>query len=49
VRLKEDVLDNMGFEPEVADHPRRMDARIFRDGPMAIRDEILARGRRRAR
>ena len=49
VRLKEDVLDNMGFEPKVADHPRRMDARIFRDGRMAIRDEILARGRRRAR
>ncbi len=49
MRLQEDVLDNMGFEPKVADSPRSMDLRIFRDGRMAIRDEILARGRRRAR
>jgi propionate CoA-transferase len=43
VRLQEDVLDRVGFELGVAPDLRTMDARIFREGPMGLRDDILAR------
>jgi propionate CoA-transferase len=42
MRLREDVLDQIGFEPKVAPDLKRMDERIFRDGPMGLRDDILA-------
>lgn len=41
VELKRDILDQMEFEPEIASELKLMDERIFRDGPMGIRDEIL--------
>ena len=41
VRLQEDVLDQMGFEPRVADEVKVMDPRIFSDGPMGLRKAIL--------
>ncbi len=36
VRLKEDVLDKIGFKPRVADQLKTMDARIFRPGRMGL-------------
>ena len=46
VRVKEDVLDRMGFTPLVSDTLRLMDARLFRPGPMGIGAEFAARPRR---
>lgn len=46
VRLREDVLDRCGFSPRVSDQLRLMDERIFRPGPMAIRDTFLAQDSR---
>ena len=37
VRLKEDVLDRMGFEPAVSPDLGSMDPRLFREGPMGLR------------
>ncbi len=51
VRMQEDVLDRMGFRPLVSPALRPMDARLFRPGPMALRDGFLmqaARARRAA-
>lgn len=42
IRMQEDVLNRMGFQPKVAPDLRLMDPRIFRDGPMGLRDDILA-------
>jgi len=36
VDLQRDVLDQMEFEPAVADDLKLMDARIFKDGPMGL-------------
>jgi propionate CoA-transferase len=44
VDLKKDVLDQMEFEPVVAKDLKLMDARIFRDEPMGIKQEILQKG-----
>ena len=42
VRLKEDVLDRMGFEPAVSPDLGSMDPRLFREGPMGLRQDVLA-------
>ena len=46
VRLREDVLDRIGFEVRVSDALRTMDARIFRPGPMGLRDAFVAQAPR---
>jgi propionate CoA-transferase len=43
VRLKEDVLDRIGFDVRVSEDLKHMDARIFRPGPMNLRDTLTAR------
>ena len=40
VRLREDVLDQIGFKPKVLPDLPLMDARIFREGRMGIRDAL---------
>ena len=42
IDLKKDVLDLMGFEPIMKKPPRLMDLRIFRPGPMGLKDDLLA-------
>jgi propionate CoA-transferase len=44
VDLKRDVLDQIDFAVKVAENLRPMDERIFREGPMGIYDEIMAKG-----
>jgi hypothetical protein len=41
IDLKKDILDLMGFEPNVRRPPRLMDFRIFRSGPMGLKDDLL--------
>jgi propionate CoA-transferase len=43
VRLKEDVLDRMEFEPAISPDLGSMDPRLFREGPMGLREDLLAR------
>ncbi|MFO7642087.1 MAG: acyl CoA:acetate/3-ketoacid CoA transferase, partial [Candidatus Competibacteraceae bacterium] len=43
IDLERDVLARMGFPPRVSPQLRLMDARIFQDGPMGLRDLLLAR------
>jgi len=43
VRVREDVLDQCGFEPRVSPHLAPMDARLFRPGPMGLHAEFAAR------
>ena len=43
IRLREDVLNQIQFEPKVAPDLPLMDPRIYRKGVMGLRDEILAR------
>jgi propionate CoA-transferase len=45
VRLREDVLDQVEFAVHVDPNLKRMDARIFRPGPMGLRSEIGAPGK----
>ena len=42
IDLKTQILDQMGFQPRIAEDLKLMDQRIFTDAPMGIRDEILA-------
>lgn len=42
VRVREDVLDQMGFEPRVADVLRPMHRRLFEDGPCGLAEHIEA-------
>ena len=42
VDLERDVLAQMGFQPRISPQLRTMDARIFGDGPMGLRDLLLA-------
>ena len=42
VDLERDVLAQMGFRPRISPQLRTMDARIFGDGPMGLRDLLLA-------
>jgi propionate CoA-transferase len=41
--LEKDILAQMEFKPKIAQDLKRMDARIFQEGPMGIKDEILAK------
>lgn len=47
VDLEKDVLAQMNYRPLIANDLRRMDVRIFRDEPMGIKEEILAKSGRR--
>jgi len=46
VRLQEDVLDQIGFPIRISDTLKTMDARIFRLGPMGMRDAFMAQAPR---
>ena len=41
IDLERDVLAHMEFRPHISPHLRPMDARIFNDGPMGLRDILL--------
>lgn len=41
VRLREDVLDKIGFPVRVSEQLKAMDARIFRRGPMGLREHFV--------
>jgi propionate CoA-transferase len=41
IDLRRDILDRMAFAPVMDAPPAIMDARIFRDEPMGLRDEML--------
>ncbi len=41
VDLEKDILAHIGFEPIVKGEPRLMDARIFADGLMGLKDDLL--------
>ena len=41
IDLERDVLGQMGFQPRISPQLRLMDARIFGDGPMGLRDLLL--------
>lgn len=41
VDLEKDVLNLMDFRPVMNEPPRLMDARIFRDEPMGLKDQIM--------
>jgi propionate CoA-transferase len=43
VRLQEDVLDRMGFTPIVVSDLATMDERIFRPGPMGLRQDLMVK------
>jgi propionate CoA-transferase len=47
IDLQKDILDQMGFKPQVAADLRPMDSRIFLEEPMGIRDEIARRKKQR--
>ena len=42
VDLERDVLAQMGFMPDISPHLRLMDAALFADVPMALRERLLA-------
>lgn len=42
VNIQEHILDQMDFAPIIRTKPMLMDARIFSEGPMKLRDELLA-------
>lgn len=46
IRLRQDVLDRMGFEPLVSPSLKPMDKRLFRAGPMGVREEFRMRAPR---
>ena len=41
VHLEKDILAHVGFEPIIHGEPRLMDARIFADEPMGLKDDLL--------
>jgi acetate CoA-transferase len=43
VDLQRDVLSQMGFEVKVSDELKKMDARLFNDGKMGIREEFMSK------
>lgn len=43
IDLQKDILDRMAFRPLMPRVPTLMDSRIFADGPMNIRQDMLAR------
>ena len=45
IDLEKDILSQMEFKPKIAKDLKLMDARIFQEGPMGIKAEILAKSR----
>ncbi|MFO1219334.1 MAG: CoA-transferase [Burkholderiaceae bacterium] len=43
LELQRDILDHMDFEPVIEREPVRMDASIFADAPMGLRERLLAK------
>jgi propionate CoA-transferase len=41
VDLEEDILAHVGFEPIIRGEPKLMDARLFADEPMGLKDDLL--------
>ena len=41
IDLQRDVLAQMDFNPLMPEPPRLMDARLFADGPMGLRERLL--------
>jgi propionate CoA-transferase len=41
INLDRDILSQMGFEPKIREPLEPMDARIFKDAPMGLRDDML--------
>src|SRR5246500_3947427 len=41
IDLEKDVLAHVGFTPIIEGEPKLMDARIFRDEPMGLKDDLL--------
>ena len=41
--MEKDVLSQMEFKPHIAKDLKLMDARIFQEGPMGIKAEIMAK------
>lgn len=42
IDIQKDILDQMAFKPIINGQPRLMDGRIFLDGPMGLKNELLA-------
>jgi propionate CoA-transferase len=42
IDLDRDILSQMGFEPKIREPLELMDARIFKDAPMGLREDMLA-------
>jgi propionate CoA-transferase len=42
IDIERDILAQMDFKPSVNDTPEMMDARIFRQEPMGLRDDMLS-------
>ena len=43
VDLEKDVLDKMAFKPIISPQLKLMDARLFNEAVMGIKDEILSK------
>jgi propionate CoA-transferase len=41
IDLKRDILSLMDFEPNLSNDLKLMDPRIFRDGPMSLRQDLV--------
>jgi len=41
IDIERDILAQMDFRPAIADPPKIMDPRIFREDPMGLRDDLL--------
>lgn len=39
VDLQKDILDQMGFQPEISENLKEMDGRIFREEPMGVKGD----------
>ena len=45
IDLERDVIGRMGFKPRIADNLRTMDARLFRDAPLGLANDLAKRPR----
>ena len=45
IDLEKDVLAHMDFRPAIAEDLKLMDERIFRDEPMGVKDELMAKAK----
>ena len=43
IDLNKDILPNIPFPINIPETVKAMDSRLFREGPMGIKDEILRR------